>query len=435
MNKKSIILSLALAMFFAFALCGSSFAASSDGLIGPVKYNNTDTTLTATAISSVKITEIGNDSYATDGYLTLTIPSEVALYNIGTPSNWSGGSITRSTTYLGSSTSKKSLYVYGTGGTNRNILFFRYGNSQYGIMNVFTSGAYSTAQALCFGTGASTGYSLLADISDWSTVATPSDASTSTEAVGTIYFNDTTSETVIELGVKEVSTTSADFILLASGMQLKPAALDTTGDVSLAMANGNVAGTAPIGITAGSEKVLVLVTQPGSLSGTASTSTVPQINAGAVAAQPIGKIKLTLVGDAAASTASTIVFTLDGGAKFHTDAGTPGVSRTGVPTAQVADADFSVNSSGALVLTIPAADSQHFDDTDTFTISSAGTSDFINADSITAAGEIGFAFLFNSVLSVHVGAQAGTTLMLNPDTGYNVMVRHVGAIFSFGFWF
>ena len=56
-------------------------------------------------------------------------------------------------------------------------------------------------------------------------------------------------------------------------------------------------------------------------------------------------------------------------------------------------------------------------------------------NSITAAGEIGFAFLFNSVLSVHVGAQAGTTLMLNPDTGYNVMVRHVGAIFSFGFWF
>jgi len=55
--------------------------------------------------------------------------------------------------------------------------------------------------------------------------------------------------------------------------------------------------------------------------------------------------------------------------------------------------------------------------------------------STTLAGEIGYAFLFNNVLSVTVGAQAGTSIFINPETGYNLLVPHTGAIFSFGFWF
>ncbi len=55
--------------------------------------------------------------------------------------------------------------------------------------------------------------------------------------------------------------------------------------------------------------------------------------------------------------------------------------------------------------------------------------------SVTLAGEIGYAFLFNRILSIHVGATAGTAIFFNPDTGYNLLVRHTGAIFSFGFWF
>lgn len=53
----------------------------------------------------------------------------------------------------------------------------------------------------------------------------------------------------------------------------------------------------------------------------------------------------------------------------------------------------------------------------------------------TLAAEFGYAFIFNRILSVTVGAQAGTTITRPSDSGYRRILPHSGAIFSFGFWF
>lgn len=55
--------------------------------------------------------------------------------------------------------------------------------------------------------------------------------------------------------------------------------------------------------------------------------------------------------------------------------------------------------------------------------------------STTFAAEAGYAFLFNRILSVTVGGQAGRTFEFSPDSGELRVVTHTGAIFSFGFWF
>lgn len=53
----------------------------------------------------------------------------------------------------------------------------------------------------------------------------------------------------------------------------------------------------------------------------------------------------------------------------------------------------------------------------------------------TISGEVGYAFIFNRVLSITVGVQGGTTIMFLPDQGYNRLIGHSAAIFSFGYWF
>ncbi len=53
----------------------------------------------------------------------------------------------------------------------------------------------------------------------------------------------------------------------------------------------------------------------------------------------------------------------------------------------------------------------------------------------TLAAEIGYSFIFNRVFSVTVGAQAGKTIAIAPETGYRVLSNHSEAIFAFGFWF
>jgi len=52
----------------------------------------------------------------------------------------------------------------------------------------------------------------------------------------------------------------------------------------------------------------------------------------------------------------------------------------------------------------------------------------------TLAAEIGYAFLFNRVLSITVGAQAGSMISVAPDTGFTTIRSFSEAIFSFGFW-
>ena len=58
-----------------------------------------------------------------------------------------------------------------------------------------------------------------------------------------------------------------------------------------------------------------------------------------------------------------------------------------------------------------------------------------NFISTTLAAEVGYYFLFNSVFSVNIGAQAGRTLMMDPNGSYNFLVNHTAAVLAFGFWF
>ncbi|MEA1875535.1 MAG: hypothetical protein U9N86_01610 [Bacteroidota bacterium] len=53
----------------------------------------------------------------------------------------------------------------------------------------------------------------------------------------------------------------------------------------------------------------------------------------------------------------------------------------------------------------------------------------------TLAAEVGYAFIFNRVLSITVGAQVGSSISVSPDTGFTTIRSHSEAIFSFGFWF
>ena len=58
-----------------------------------------------------------------------------------------------------------------------------------------------------------------------------------------------------------------------------------------------------------------------------------------------------------------------------------------------------------------------------------------NFMSTTLAGEIGYCFLFNSVLSLNIGVQGGRTYQFDPNGGYAVRYNHSAAVFTFGFWF
>ncbi len=58
-----------------------------------------------------------------------------------------------------------------------------------------------------------------------------------------------------------------------------------------------------------------------------------------------------------------------------------------------------------------------------------------NFISTTLAGELGYYFLFNSILSFNVGVQAGRTLRIDPDNSYNLLYNHTAAVFAFGIWF
>jgi hypothetical protein len=58
-----------------------------------------------------------------------------------------------------------------------------------------------------------------------------------------------------------------------------------------------------------------------------------------------------------------------------------------------------------------------------------------NFMSVTAAAEVGYYFLFNSILSFNVGVQAGRTIQMDPNGAYSLIHNHTAAIFAFGFWF
>ena len=53
----------------------------------------------------------------------------------------------------------------------------------------------------------------------------------------------------------------------------------------------------------------------------------------------------------------------------------------------------------------------------------------------SGAVEMGYYFLFNSVLSLNIGAQIGRTVQFAQDNGYNILAPHRAAVFAFGIWF
>ena len=58
-----------------------------------------------------------------------------------------------------------------------------------------------------------------------------------------------------------------------------------------------------------------------------------------------------------------------------------------------------------------------------------------NFKSVAGAVEIGYCFLFNSVLSFNIGVQQGLTKQLDPNGAYARIENHTAAIFAFGIWF
>ena len=58
-----------------------------------------------------------------------------------------------------------------------------------------------------------------------------------------------------------------------------------------------------------------------------------------------------------------------------------------------------------------------------------------NFVSASAAAEIGYCFLFNSVFSLNLGVQAGKVIQFDPNGGYAQIYNHTGAVFAFGIWF
>jgi hypothetical protein len=55
--------------------------------------------------------------------------------------------------------------------------------------------------------------------------------------------------------------------------------------------------------------------------------------------------------------------------------------------------------------------------------------------STTFAAEIGYYFLFNSILSFNIGIQAGRTIQIDPNNRFNLIYNHTAGIIAFGFWF
>ena len=227
-NVSKILIALVVLSFFAV---GVSFASTGAIKTGPVVYNDSITATTAMAIPTIKISEQSNAGLS-EGFFTITIPSEAKLGQAGSQTNSAGAALTRSTTVLGTSGSPKSLYVLGSGADTKSGVIFLGGTagSQYGILRVYNSAG--TNNGYVFGTGttgsirvrawdATLGSSQISNVDSSASIF-----NSSSTAVGQIYFNDTTNETVISLAIAPQSSTSAESMYI-EGMYLAPSATGT----------------------------------------------------------------------------------------------------------------------------------------------------------------------------------------------------------------
>jgi hypothetical protein len=384
MGNNKMIVSVLTAISMIFLFCNFSFAASTISLDGSVKYSDTSN-LTPTDIDNIVLTETTAFSFSDGGgYFTLKIPSDVKICNIGSNTT-QDTSITRSTTILGSVAAPKSLYVLGAGFSasgSPTIYFSSYDSNNYSILEVSILADGSVG----FGITGGTQYVTLADWGTLSTSINVVSGEIGTVKIGEIYFDDTTQETVITFAAKGIDDSSYLEKISINGLKLKPSMAKTTGDVNINISNGNANGVNALGVSNHSVKVMTLVTQSVLVSGTVSPSTVPLIAAAKVAAQPMGVLKLNFIADPSVNTSSTISFTLDNGAKFHTSANYNIINNVqdNLASSQT-NGDFVVNASGQLVWTI-ANPQNEIDASDTFQFNA--DSKMIDTSGITSNGTI-----------------------------------------------
>jgi hypothetical protein len=407
----------------------------------------TDTTSPGSEeVGSVKLVEVGNNTL-TQGFFTITLPSNVKLANSMNESGVAGGSVTRNTTVLGTSASPNSLYMKRHNGTygSMALVGFRWtADSFVSVLRVYASGDLAegsdfSALKYTYGSEDPSVNAAGVKVADFASAATaqalPAAGGSSTSVVGQIYFNDTTSETVISLAGIANSATASDKLWLNS-LFLTPATTNDTGTVNLTVSNGNAAGAGGIGVTDDAGvTVMTLTDQSAVVSGKASTASYPTVKAGAIGSQKIGRVKVNGV-DTLGGNDSTLIFTLDAGAKFHADAADAAdvkynTGATGATDLSWDANDLAVNTSGQLIVTFDAGAPLTTDvDGDSGYATIPQSTDAIDASGVTTAGAItctvtGTGDFLNVNQSVQVATSAigGTTVAFvdNSSAGFTTL--------------
>ena len=425
----------AIAVIVMLAFSTMAFAGSS--IADPTKkYSNTAGTLAAFTANDVVIQEEGLTGF-TDGYLTIKIPSNVKLHQKST-TRVGTETIARTASVLGTFDAPKNLYLYNSGSLgSANItanllttadLCLKIGNTHASLLTVYGSGSWMSR--IFFSTSATPGFtytealkfSTLAD----ATLAMQGTSYSSSEPVGKIYYDDTTSETVIQLAMGGETDATIQQVVL-NDLTLIPAATSTTGDVNLSFADKKANGTGTgLGITADAGvKVATLVTQAVNVAGTAASSSVPTIKIGQVSAQQQGVITITKVGATTTTTTSDkLTFTLDNGATFHSGG-------TSVGTQAWSDSGGAFTVSGGSLVWTAAATLGIISDATTLTIAAATTN--IDASAVSTPGSItctitgaGQFATVNTTVVIATAATSGTTASFVDDTTAGLSKLYVG---------
>ena len=375
-----------------FMMCGGAIAGSSTA--NPTLVLTDSSTPVAKEINNFAIQELGNAGFG-DGYFRLVIPSDVALQQSGSSTAPAGSAITRSTAVLGTSAAPNSLYIDDMSLSSGSIFFGGSNGSNLGIMRVYNSSKL-TPVAVYGSANAVNGGSFVRIVA-WSNLAAigAMDGVGSSAKIGEIYFNDTTNETVITLAGIDSDTSSSEKIWF-NDINLKPATAGATGAVNLSTLDKTAGATNGIGVTDDTTvKVLTMTNEPMYIEGSVTGVTPPTIPAGKVAGQPNGRVLMTFVG-AAANDNNVITVTLDNGAKFHATADTDVLDDDDANGVQVAgttwgawaavhtSASLSVNTSGALVITLGTMD---IADAATVTIPASSLA-VIDTSAVTASGDV-----------------------------------------------
>ena len=418
----------AIAVIAMFVFTSMVFAGST--ITDPTKkYSNTAGTLAAFTSNDIAIQEQSLTGF-TDGFFTIKIPSNVKLHQKSTTAI-QVETITRTIAVLGTAAAPKNLYLYQSSATGGVLgtadLCLKLGSTHAPILTLYGSGN-ATGQIWWSDSTTSLGNYSSASLFSNLAKAILVDQGTyhSSTPVGTIYYDDTTSETVIQLAVGGEDDSNIESVYL-NDLTLIPAAQSTTGDVNISVLDKKADGTGTgLGITNDTGvKVATLVTQAVNVAGTAATSSVPTIKIGKVAAQNQGVITITKVGATSTTTTSDkLTFTLDNGATFHAAAAS-------IATVAWSDSGGAFTVSGGSLIWTAAATLGVIADASTLTIAASTAN--IDASAITTAGSItctitgaGQFATVNTTVVVATAAASGTTASFVDDTTAGLPKLFVG---------